>query len=100
MQPEAEVGIKRELFLHDGALVSSTTQDCTPIAEYCKARHNEGLTGSSEMRLAASIPFVMVEKYLNDNNITLRDFTVDKSHIRRLLSDPAMDHFRIWKGKL
>jgi len=97
---DAEVGVKRDLILQDGNLISSTTQDCTPIAEYCKARHNEGLTGSSEMRLAASIPFVIVEKYLNDNGITLHEFSTDKAHIRRLLQDPALDHFRVWKGKL
>lgn len=93
-------GTKTVIALEDGNLVTGTVQDCTPIAEYAKARHNEGLTGSSDMRLAASVPFVVIEDYLNRNNITLDQFTKDQSHIKRLLSDPALEHFRIWKGRL
>ena len=95
-----EPGVKRELFLHDGALVSSVTQDCTPIAEYTKARHREGHHGSGDMRLAASIPLVFVEKYLIDAGITFQEFAVSPVHKRRLLSDPALADFRVWKGQV
>lgn len=92
-------GVKSVIQLNnDGSLTTGTVQDCTPIAEYAKARHNAGLTGSGDMKLAASIPFVIVEKYCNDNNITFAEFSRDKAHTRRLLTDPALSHFRIWKG--
>ena len=48
---------------NDGSLTTGTTQDCTAILEHAKARNKAGLTGSGDMRLAASIPFVVVEKY-------------------------------------
>lgn len=84
----------------DGRLVIENVQDCTPIAEYAKSRQREGLHGSSEMRLAGSIPLVMVEKYCNDNGITYPEWSGNKEHIRRMLQDPALAHFRIWPGKL
>lgn len=93
-------GVKRGLQLQDGALISSTVQDCTPIAEYCRGRQNAGMTGSNDMRLAASIPLVIVEKYLNDNGIEMREFAINPEHKRRLLNDPALAHFRIWPGRI
>lgn len=93
-------GVKTVVALEDGALVTGTVQDCTAIAEYAKARHNEGMHGSSDMRLAASVPFVIVEKYCNDNGITLHEFKVSQEHKKRLLNDPANSHFRIWAGRV
>ncbi|CAB4126128.1 hypothetical protein UFOVP73_53 [uncultured Caudovirales phage] len=84
----------------DGKTIFERSQDCAPIAEYCKARQNEGLTGSNEMRLAASIPNVMVEKYCNDNGILFSEWCANPQHIRRMLSDPALAHFRVWKGRV
>lgn len=76
------------------------TQDCTPIAERCQAMHREGMHGSSEVKLAASIPNILIEKYCLDNGITFRDWMTDETHMRRMLSDPALAHFRIWPGRL
>lgn len=76
------------------------TQDCTPIAEKCKALHNEGIHGSSEVKLAASIPNILIEKYCQDNGISFRDWCADPAHIRRMLEDPALAHFRIWPGRI
>ena len=96
----SDLGVNRGLYLHDGALISSTTQDVEPILEHCKARSREGHHGSDDMKLAASIPFVIIERYLNDNDITLREFSVSADHKRRLLNDPALAHFRIWPGRI
>lgn len=76
------------------------TQDCTPIAERAQAMHREGHHGSKEVKLAASIPDILIEKYCQDNGITYREWCVDPAHIRRMLSDPAMAAFRIWPGKI
>lgn len=89
-----------QIHVKDGQMVVSQTQDCTAIAEWAKAQHNAGFVGSSEMRHAARIPDVFVEKYINDHNITFAEFMNNKEHIRRVLNDPAMAHFRVWKGRI
>ncbi len=96
----AAPGVVTTVALQDGALVTGTTQDCTPYAERAQAMHNAGHTGSSDMRLAASIPMVLVERYLNDHAITLQELGRSPEHQKRLLNDPALAHFRIWKGRV
>ncbi len=93
-------GLQAVVALEDGNLHTGSVQDCTPIAEYATARRNEGLHGRSDMKLAASLPFVMVEKYLNDKRITMAEFMRDRAHIRAMLNDPALAHFRVWPGKV
>jgi hypothetical protein len=97
---ELTPGVKTVIDSSGGTFTAATVQDCTPIAEQMKAMHNEGLTGSSDMRYVGRIPNVMVEKYCNDNGITYAEFMGNREHIKRLSSDPAMDHFRVWKGAL
>jgi hypothetical protein len=62
--------------------------------------HNEGLHGSSDMKLAASLPMVLVERYCNDNGITFHEFCQGQDHIRRMLNDPSLKAFRVWPGKV
>jgi hypothetical protein len=94
-------GTQTVVALEEGALVTGTVQDCTAIAERAQALHNSGYQGpSGDMKLAASVPFVFVEKYLNDNRITMQDLMRDKAHQRRFLGDPALAHFRVWKGRV
>ena len=81
-------------------LITGTIQDCVPIAEMAKAKHNAGMFGSSDMKHAATIPMVFIEKYLNDNGVSFAEFMKNKQHIRRVLNDPALAHFRIWKGQV
>jgi hypothetical protein len=92
--------IQTNIHAKDGEVTIERVQDCTAIADFARAKHNEGHHGSSDMKHAASIPFVMIEKYLNDNNITFHEFSSNNEHIRRVLNDPAMKHFRIWPGKV
>lgn len=84
----------------DGRLVITSTQDCTPIAEHCKALHNEGFHGSKEMRHAASFPKVIIEKYLNENGVTLEQFMADPVHVKRMCNNPDNAMFRIWPGRV
>lgn len=87
-------------FHQDDALVIRRTQDCTPIAEHTTRLRNEGATGSSEMRHAASFPAVLVEKYINDAGITFTEFLRDETHVKRMLQDPALSAFRVWEGQV
>tara|TARA_R110000868_G_scaffold48332_3_gene157074 strand:- start:585 stop:896 length:312 start_codon:yes stop_codon:yes gene_type:complete len=93
-------GVVTTVALQDGALITGTTQDCTPYAERAQAMSREGLHGSKDMRLAASIPSVLVERYLNTHGITLGELGKSQEHQKRLLNDPALAHFRIWKGRV
>jgi hypothetical protein len=93
-------GVRSVVALEDGALVTGTVQDCTPILEHTQSLHNEGLHGSSELKHAAKLPVVLVERYCNLNGITFADFMQGKEHIRRMLNDPDLSGFRIWPGRV
>ena len=93
-------GTRTVVALEDGNLITGMVQDCNAIAEHAKARSNEGFHGSKDMRLAASIPLVMVEKYLHDNHLTMAEFSQSPVHLKRMVQDPALAHFRVWQGAL
>lgn len=93
-----DIGTK--FHFHDGAMTVERSQDCTPIAEHTKALHNEGLHGSKDMKLAAKLPYVMVEAYCNQHSIAFSEFMQNRDHIKRMLNDPALSHFRVWKGRV
>lgn len=80
------------------SIIFESKQDVEAILNNAKARHNEGFTGSSDMKHAAKFPMILVDKYCNDHNITMHEFLGNKEHIRRMLNDPSLSHFRIWKG--
>jgi len=86
--------------VHDVHVYEVPTADLDAVAEHCKALHNAGHTGSSDMKLAASVPAFFIQKYINDNKITFAEFMRDQAHMRRFLDDPALAHFRIWKGRI
>lgn len=100
MQDAVFKDVKSVIAVEDGALVTGTVQDCTPYLERAKTLHNAGAHGSSDMKLAASFPFVLVEKYCNDNGITFADWQASKEHKRRMLNDPSLSYFRIWPGRV
>ena len=79
-------------------LITGSVQDCTPYAEEAQRKHNEGEHGSNELRHAASLPLVLVEKYCNDNGIEFSEWMQNPVHAKRMLADPALSYFRIWPG--
>lgn len=93
-------GMRSITAVEDDRLIVGTTQDCDAIVADAQARHREGFHGTSEMRHAARIPLVVVEKYCNDQGIDLAEWGRDRVHIRRMLQDPALAAFRIWPGKV
>lgn len=92
--------MQTRIHVNDGVMTVASSQDCTAIAERCKRLHSEGIHGTPEMKYAGSIPDVFVNKYLTDNNITFAQFVKEPEHCRRILNDPAMTHFRVWKGRI
>lgn len=75
-------------------------QDCTPIVESAKALHNAGMHGSSEMKHAARLPMVIVEKYCNEKKITFQEFMANDEHIRSVVNNPDNSMFRVWPGRI
>lgn len=87
------------LHFADGRMVVERVQDCTALAEHCaKLRHETEQRG--EMRLAARLPEVVVERYCNDNGITFGEFIGSPEHLRRVCNDPALAAFRVWSGRI
>ena len=84
----------------DGKTFIGWSQDCTSILEDAKARHVNGLHGSSEMKHAARIPNILIDKYCNDHNITFAEWMSNPHHLKAMLNDPSLSHFRIWPGKV
>lgn len=93
-------GVTRGMMGEDGRLITGINQDCAPIVEHTKALHNIGSGNGKELKFAASIPLLFVEKYLADNNITMHEFSGNAEHKKRLINDPALAHFRVWKGRI
>lgn len=92
--------LQTSITVDDGTMTIKRTQDCTAIAEMAKARQNNGEHGSKDMKLAASIPFVFIEDYCTRNEITFAECIRNKEHMRRIVNDPALKHFRIWPGRI
>lgn len=92
--------VQTRMHEEDGKTIFERVQDCDPIMDRARALHNEGLHGTSEMKHAAKIPAVIVERYCHDKGITFSEFCGDQAHIRAILSDPSLSAFRIWKGKV
>lgn len=84
----------------DGSITINRVQDAEPIIERCKALANSGIPQSPDMKLAASIPSVVVENYCNRNGITFGDFMQNPEHQRRMLNDPDLKYFRVWPGQI
>lgn len=94
------MNLETRIFTQDGNLVVGRSQDCTPILEDAKRRHQDGHHGTADVKHAARIPNVIVEKYLNENGITFHEFMGNPVHIKRLVEHPDNSLFRIWKGRL
>lgn len=100
MPREVFDGVRTVIDIEDGKLVTGTIQDCDPIAEDAKRRHNEGEHGSSELKHAARLPFSAVETYMAVQGIDLREFMTNPVHVKRMCGDPALKDFRIWPGRV
>lgn len=84
----------------DGKVFIAQTQDCTPIVERAQALHKAGEFGSSDMRHAATIPMVILEKYMNEHRVSYQELMSNPEHFRRICNDPDNSMFRIWPGRL
>lgn len=93
-------GVKPYVAHEDGKLIQGTVQDCTPILERAQEMHNTGQHGTSEMRLAATLPAAIVETYMNLHGIDLGEFLRNPIHAKRMCADPDLKGFRVWGGRV
>jgi hypothetical protein len=92
--------VQTQFQAQDGRLIVRREQDVEPILEAAKRAHREGVHGSRDLRHAASLPMVLVEKYCNDHAISFAEFMREPKHVKAMCNDPALAHFRIWPGKV
>lgn len=92
--------MRHGLALEDDKIISYMHQDLDPILDDAAQLRDFGHVGGSDMKHAASIPVVLIEKYCNENSITFEEWMREPEHIKRMLNDPQNDPFRIWKGRL
>lgn len=94
------LGVDTTIALQGDDLITASSQDVEPILEDAKERNRTGQFGTSEFRHAARIPENVVNIYCNTHGITFEQFIGDETHIRRVLADPDLADFRIWKGQV
>lgn len=80
-------------------IVERRSQDVAPILEHVKGLQGIGAVGSSEMRHAAKFPKAVVEQYIQTHGITFNEWMTNPVHVNRMLNDPDLSGFRIWKGR-
>lgn len=85
---------------HDVALHEIDRADADLIADHCKALHNEGATGSQDMKLAMRVDGFFIMDWCNKHGVTWGQFMRDSALQRRFIDDPDLSMFRVWKGKL
>lgn len=88
----------RKMIHDDGGvrdLLYVETDQLKAVADVCIGRQNSGVTGSKDMPHLAEFPAALVEKYLVDAGITLHEWMNNPVHVKRMLQDPALSHFRI-----
>ena len=77
------------------------TQDVQPILEANKRAFNDARGFKSEVfNKKASIPLVILEKWLADKGITYQEFTIDDKILKRFLNDPDNKFCLTRKGKM
>lgn len=63
--------LKTKYFDEDGKIIIQRSQDIETVLEFNKQRNIEGHNRKSDMRLAGSIPFVVVEKWIQESGLKL-----------------------------
>lgn len=93
--------MQREMIVEDDRIVDLAREPMwalNAVADHCKALQNEGLTGSSDVKVLAHVPAIVIEKWCNDHGVTFAEFMGSKEVRARMLNDPDLAYFRVWKG--
>lgn len=90
-----DVGGDKEAVIH-----KASASDVRAVADYCAARRSVGDVGSSEMKVAASVPAFVILDWCNKKGIDFATFFRDPKLADQFLGDPENRAFRIWEGRV
>lgn len=79
-------------------LIVERVQDVEPYLDQAKVESETPQRG--ELRKAGIIPFVVLEQWLRIHGISFSEFMRDRGLCKRLLNDPDLAKFRVWKGRV
>ena len=63
--------LQTRYFDEDGKIIIQRSQDIESVLEFNKQRNIEGHNRKSDMRLAGSIPFVVVEQWVKESGLKI-----------------------------
>lgn len=84
-------------YAHD-KLIIERVQDCEPYTE--QVRRERETVSKGDIRKAGIIPFMILEAWIRANGMTFSEFMRDRNACKRLLNDPDLSKFRVWKGRV
>ncbi len=87
----------RLLAIDEGVLIQRT-QDTQPILEDVKARRDQGLVGSKDMRHVARIPTVLVEQAAEEAGVSLEDRPAVRELIYNKITSGEWAKFMVHEG--
>lgn len=95
--------VKTEIILHgDGRLIVNRVQDVEPILEANKKEYNsvstKGKKFKGDFHKVATIPNVMVEKFMKMGINLMRPTKEDMVRLKKILNDPDYKHLRTTPG--
>lgn len=85
----------------DGGVEVRISQDVAPLLERNRAMatHNDGYTESREMRRVASVPAIIIQKWLIEEGWDMRD-PANADKLAAKLNDPDWAYLRTAPGRL
>lgn len=90
-----DLGNGKEVITHE---VSADAVNA--VKEHCAALRSAGVTGSNEMRYAATVPGWVILDWCNRKGVEWGRFMRDEALQSLFLDDPDNSAFRIWQGKI
>lgn len=90
---------KIEVHSTDEGFVVERTQRFDGLVDTCKALHNEGFHGTSDMRPLIHLPGVLIDAWCTKRGVSFDLFMRDQRLQSEMINDPDLSVFRIWKGR-
>jgi hypothetical protein len=84
----------------DGKVYHQEAQDVEPVLLHAKYLRDSGQVGSSEMRHAAKIPWVVSENWRKKRGLTFEEFMGNPAHAAAFLNSEDAAPYRIWTGRI
>jgi hypothetical protein len=99
----SSAGIDHSMITEDGKTRFVAEADVAPVLEHNKAaaNHNDGYSASRDLRRVASIPYVVMIKWLNEEGFWALDADKDPDVAKKLaakLNDPDWRYLRTADG--